>query len=280
MRHFHSAREKMKRPKHVRNLCGSGMLTIAGLTFAASSLGQPDTSQRPQCQSGAFQCVHHVIQEMDKRYKRLSRDCDHDAIFALVYLRTTEKYQETALDLGFQDVSSVTREDALFADYYFRAYDAYHGGEGGVPLAWQIAFDAATAQTLTVAGNAFLGINAHIQRDLAFTLYDLHLRGQAVSKHDHDLVNTFLAQVDVATEMMERYDPGYPTGGDPTLIPAWREQAWQNFVALRDAPTPEARASVAAAIEGIAAAYAQQFTQIFALPNGDSTARNAYCAAQ
>lgn len=270
----------MKRSKSVRNRCGNGMLTIASLMFAASALGQPETSDRPQCQVGAFQCVHHVIQEMEQRYNRLSRDCDHDAIFALVYLRTTEKYQETALDLGFQNVSSVTREDALFADYYFRAYDAYHAGQGGVPLAWQIAFDAATSKTVTVAGNAFLGINAHIQRDLAFTLYDLSLRGQSVSKHDHDLVNTFLAQVDVATEMMERYDPAYPTGGDPNLIPAWREQAWQNFVALRDAPNAQARATVAATIEGVAAAYAQQFAQIFALPNGDSTARDAYCAAQ
>ena len=34
------------------------------------------------------------------------------------------------------------REDALFADYYFAAYDAYYGG-GYVPLAWDIAFTTA-----------------------------------------------------------------------------------------------------------------------------------------
>ena len=49
-------------------------------------------------------------------------------------------YGETAPTLGYADVNSVTREDALFADYYFRAYDAYHGcGHGFVPPAWQIA---------------------------------------------------------------------------------------------------------------------------------------------
>lgn len=259
---------------------GSWSIAIALGMWASPALATREVSQLPQCKQGKLQCVHHVISEMDKRYRKLQKACDHDAVFALVYLRTTETYQATAPMLGYDDVSSVTREDSLFADYYFRAYDAYHSGEGYVPPAWQIAFDAATARTQTVAGSAFLGINAHIQRDLAFTLYDLHLAGNGVSKHDHDLVNVFLAQVDVASEIIAHYDPAYPTGGDPNLIPAWREQAWQNFVALRDAPDDNARALVAAQIEAIAAAYALQFAQLFALPPGvGSDARDAYCEA-
>lgn len=262
-------------------LAGLGLVgvTVGVLTWAVPALARQEVSTHPQCQAGKIQCVHHVIKEMDKRYQKLARDCDHDAIFALVYLRTTEKYQETATTLGYEDVTDVTREDSLFADYYFRAYDAYHDGIGSVPPAWQIAFDAAAAGSQTVAGDAFLGINAHIQRDLAFTLYDIHLGGNPVSKHDHDLVNVFLAQVDVAEEIIETYDPYYPTGGDPNLIPAWREQAWQNFVALRDAPTAAARAVVTAQIEAVSAAYAVQFAQIFAIPAGGAAIRDAFCEA-
>jgi hypothetical protein len=89
----------------------------------------------------------------------------------------------------------------------------------------------------------------------------------------------FLAQVDVAEEIIETYDPNYPTGGDPNLIPAWREQAWQNFVALRDAPNAAARAAVAAQIEAISAAYAMQFAQIFSIPAGGAAIRDAFCEA-
>lgn len=248
------------------------------LTWALPASARQDVSTYPQCQAGNIQCVHHVIQKMKQRYRALAKDCDHDAIFALVYLRTTEKYQETALTLGYDDVASVTREDSVFADYYFRAYDAYHEG-AAVPPVWQIAFDAAEDRTVSVAGDAFLGINAHIQRDLAFTLYDIYAGGNPVSKHDHDLVNVFLAQVDVAEEIIQKYDPDYPTAGDPNLIPAWREQAWQNFVALRDAPDGAARAMVAAQIEAVAAAYAQQFAQIFAISSVAADARDAYCQA-
>lgn len=257
---------------------GFGFLMCVS-TWALPASARQDVSTHPQCQSGEMQCVHHVIQEMSKRYKKLAKSCDHDAVFALVYLRTTEKYEETAPTLGYDDVNDVTREDALFADYYFRAYDAYHDGAGVVPPAWQVAFDAASSSAVTVAGDAFLGINAHIQRDLAFALYDIHVGGNPVSKHDHDLVNVFLTQVDVAQEMMDKYDPYYPTGGDPNLIPAWREQAWQNFVALRDAPDAAARATVAASIEAVSTAYALQFAQLFAMPPGGTAARDAYCDA-
>lgn len=242
-------------------------------------MARQDVSTHPQCQAGKLQCVHHVIKEMEQRYRKLARACDHDAIFALVYLRTTQTYKQTATTLGYHDVAAVTREDALFATYYFRAYDAYHEGFGTVPPAWQIAFDAATAGAVTAAGDALLGINAHIQRDLAFTLYDVYVTGNLVGKHDHDLVNVFLARVDVAAEVIEKYDPHYTATGDPNLIPAWREQAWQNFMALRDAPDAAARAAVVEQIEGVAAAYALQFVQLFSAAPETVTFRDAYCEA-
>lgn len=258
----------------------SAAVVLGAVTWGAPAYAGHEVSEHPQCQAGKLQCVHHVIKEMRKRYGMLADECDHDAIFALVYLRTTEQYQRTAPSLGYEEVTDVTREDSLFADYYFRAYDAYHETGGFVPPAWQIAFDAAAARTLTVAGDAFLGINAHIQRDLAFTLYEIYVSGNAVTKHDHDLVNVFLAQVDVAQEIIERYDPSYPLTSDPTLIPAWREQAWQNFVALRDAPDEAARAAVGAQIEAVSAAYAIQFAQVFAMPAGGAEAREGYCRSQ
>lgn len=258
----------------------SGSVREAGATRDGS-----DVSDSRVCREGELECVSRVIREMQRRFEPLARRCDHDAIFALVYLRTTEVYADTAESLGYSDVASVTREDALFADYYFRAFDAYHAGphqraRDSVPPAWQIAFDSASARTSSAQGNAFLGVSAHIQRDLPFVLYDLYTQGHPVSYQDHTLVNEFLAQVDVAPEIIARFDPTYPPGSDISLIAAWRETAFRNFERLRDA-SPVERVVIAAEIEYSAALFAQNIVASTAYPPGsDSSERDAYCQAQ
>lgn len=272
-----------------------GMVTLTmGLSGAArdaaATRGESAVSEARVCRQGAIECVSRVIREMTHRFDALARRCDHDAVFALVYLRTTEVYRDTVDSIGYDDVASVTREDALFADYYFRAFDAYHSGpdhpgpylpgHSSVPPAWQIAFDSAEAHALSAQGNAFLGVSAHIQRDLPFVLYDLYTQGHAVSYQDHTLVNEFLAQVDVAPEIVARFDPTYPLGSDISLIAAWRETAFQNFERLRDA-TPVERIVIAAEIEYSAALFAQNIVASTAYPPGSSSGeRDAYCRAQ
>ncbi len=255
------------------------LLSSAALLSATAS-ADCEVSQKPQCQKGKIQCVHHVAQAMNKRFKKLTKECDHDAIFSLAYLRTTETYGETAEGIGYEDVASVTREDALFADYYFRAYDAYHSGDGEVPPAWQIAFDAAESKSVTSSGNAILGFNAHIQRDLPFTLYELYEQGTPVSEFDHFKVNEFLAQVDVVDEIIERFDPTYPTGGDSSFIYEWRALAWYNYTLLRDAQSQQEWDAVAASIEQYTGAVAAQYAYFLAYPEGTSSEeRDAYCEA-
>jgi hypothetical protein len=154
-----------------------------------------------------------------------------------------------------------------------------------VPPAWEIAFTAALQHAVPAAGNALLGFNAHIQRDLPFVLYDLFVRGTPITREDHTLVNDFLAQVDATAEVVERFDPTFDDNADPTatfqLIVSWRELAFTNFIRLRDAPTAEARAAVTAEIEAYAGAVAASIVQLTAYPPGtDSSARDAFCASQ
>ena len=259
-------------------------LAALSLLWAISpAVASGDVSDKRACQLGQPQCVHFVIQEMERRFRHLARDCDHDAIFSLLYLRTTEKFQETLGTIGYSDPASIIRQDALFADLYFRAYDTYHKGQGFVPPAWRIAFEAADQRRVTAAGNALLGINAHIQRDLSFTLFELDQQGHQVSHADHTLVNNFLAQVMADAEIAERFDPTFDDNSDPAallqLIFAWRELAFTNYLRLRNAPTAEARAIVAAEIEGFAAAVAAGIVQQTAYPPGaDSSSRDAFCA--
>jgi hypothetical protein len=243
-----------------------------------------DVSSRLACRVGDSRCVDLVIDEMERRFRPLARRCDHDAIFSLLYLRTTQKFEQTLFDLGYADVRGVVREDALFADYYFRAYDAHRRRHGFVPPAWQIAFSAAEERAVSGVGNALLGMNAHIQRDLPFVLYELDRRGHPVNYDDHNRVNVFLAQVDAAQELALRFDPAFATGVDPAvlqqLIASWRELAFVNYLRLRDATNLHAWLAVAADIERYAADMARVFAQQTAYPSGtDSAGRDAHCRA-
>jgi hypothetical protein len=253
---------------------------------------QYEPSSENDCAAGRTRCIDAVIREMSRRFDPLARSCDHDSIFALAYLRTTEEYRRTIEDPSFfEDTPFVNHEAAAFADYYFRAFDAWHGG-GAVPQAWAIAFQAAAEHAVSASGNLSLGINAHIQRDLPFVLAGIGLVKPDGSsrKTDHDRVNEFLNRVtdDLYAEIARRFDPTIddaelPGEADNTaafqVIPAWRETAWRNAERLVTAGTPEARAAVAESIEAYAASQADAIRQATAYgPLQSSAARDAYCS--
>jgi hypothetical protein len=253
-----------------------------------------DPSSANDCTAGRTHCVDAVIREMARRFDPLARSCDHDSIFALAYLRTTEEYRRTIEDPAFfSDTPFVNHEDAVFARLYFDAYDTWHGGNrDAVPAAWAIAFQAAHDHAVSAQGNLTLGINAHIQRDLPFALAAIGLVKPDGSsrKPDHDRVNEFLNRVsdDLYAEIARRFDPTIDNGNLPgtaddfgvfQIIPTWREIAWRNAERLVSATTPEQRAQVAGSIEAYAASQALTIRQAEAYPPlTDSSSRDAFCA--
>lgn len=245
------------------------------------------------CVAGRDNCVAAVIREMERRYDDLADSCDHNAIFSLAYLRTTEEYQATIQDRDFfDDTAFVNHEDAVFASYYFRAYDAWESG-APTPPAWEIAFAAADRRDLSAAGNLILGMNAHIQNDLPFVLAAIGMAKPDGSsrKRDHDRVNVFLNRVpdELVPELARRFDPTIDDGDVPTeidalvkfqAVPAWREIAWRNAERLVAARTAAERALVTEQIEAYAASQALLLRRATAyLPLlQSSAARDAFCA--
>ena len=258
--------------------------------------GPYDPSSPNICRAGQPQCVDAVIREMERRFAPLAGSCDHDAVFALSYLRTTQEYRRTIADpTFFADTRAVNHEDALFADAYFTAYDNWHGGRiGAVPMAWGIAFQAARDHAGSAAGDLLLGINAHVQRDLPFVLYSVGLTAPDGSsrKPDHNKVTVILNRVmgPLIAEIAQRFDPTIDdtdvsgTTLDDTLIfqilPTWRETAWRNAERLAAAADDAQRARVAADIEAYAASQARAIATGSAYVPGvqSSAARDAYCA--
>lgn len=300
----------------VRAVAGGVAALVAGASMAGSAAAtdppfvpwsqllpsfatQYEPSAANDCTSGRIRCVDAVIREMDRRFEPLAEACDHDALFSLTYLRTTEEYRRSVADGSFfQDTPFVNHQDAVFARYYFDAFDAWHRGDlAATPPAWQVAFQAADQRRVTGLGNILLGMSAHVNRDLAFVLADIGLvRPDGTSrKADHDKVNEFLNRVmeQLLAEAAARFDPTVDDGQlswtqfDETallqLLVAWREGAWRNAEALVLAPTPQARALVAQQIETSAALIGQGIvagTSYGPLDGllGRRAARDGYCA--
>lgn len=228
-----------------------------------------DPSSANLCQSGQLRCVDAVIREMTSRFDALEAICDHNTLFALTYLRTTEQYRLAVTEPDFfSDPNFINHQDANFARLYFDAWDDYRAGTlGNVPRAWQLAFAAADQKKVNGTGNILLGMSAHVNRDLPVVLAEIGLVKPDGSsrKPDHDKVNVFLNQVvePLFDEAAARYDPLVDdTQIDGTqldeaallqILVGWREQAWRNAEALVSAPSASARALVQSQIEQNAA---------------------------
>jgi Family of unknown function (DUF5995) len=245
------------------------------------------------CNSGKPQCVTLVAKEMAKRLQPLSDSCSHNALFALLYYDVTNQIYNAVTTSGyFQDPGFISHEDAVFASYYFNAFDNYSKGDlADTPVAWQIAFSAANSHQVQGIGNLLLGMNAHINRDLPYVLYSIGLVAPDGSsrKPDHDKVNAVLydAYDQAIAEGARRYDPSLsqdtgPLAADSGIqtVIAWREEAWRNAERLAAATSDAERAAISQQIDQTAALEAMAIKAAYSYDGvtSSSAPRDAYCA--
>jgi hypothetical protein len=145
--------------------------------YMPSMTSEFNPNSENDCVSGKVKCVDAVIKEMTKRFNPLGTSCSHNAMFSLMYLRTTEQYRRSVADPSyFSDNAFINHQDAVFARYYFDAWDDYRAGRlSQVSQAWQIAFAAADQQRVSGTGNMLLGMSAHVNRDLPYVLAGIGL---------------------------------------------------------------------------------------------------------
>ncbi len=283
-------------------LAGRQHVTFADTTFLnwaqllPSLVDTFDPNSTNDCVAGRPHCVDATIAEMQERFDPLGQSCNHNSMFSLAYLRTTQTYEWARNQAGyFYDTAWVNHEDAVFGKYYFAAYDAWAAGSRSqVPQAWLIALDAAAARGETGGGDLLLGMNAHVNRDLPFVLAAIGIvTPDGLSrKPDHDKVNQFLNAVvqPLLVEQSARLDPtmndiATPYGVGYTglfqMLAAWRESAWRNAELLVDAPTSSDRALVAQNIETAAADQATMLaaSNAYVPPATTTASRDTFCAA-
>lgn len=252
------------------------------------SPAQEERIRVARCHKATLRCVSVQIKRMKRLRARLG--CDHRAVFATTYLKLTQAAKRTLKESPrfLEFPRYFFREDAQFANVYFRTVRAWERGEA-VPEAWRIAFRAAESPHVNAGQDMLLGINAHVQNDMPFVLAALGLRNRngRSRKPDHDRFNQVLNRAyDSVVEAIERrYDPILRVFNEPwnplddlvglEAVRLWREVVWRNAERLVNASSEAQRARVARQIEANAALWAR----ILAAPvqRGYGSRRDAYC---
>ncbi|MFF0814281.1 DUF5995 family protein [Rhodococcus sp. NPDC003318] len=168
--------------------------------------------------------------------------------FAALYRQVTIEVKK-GIDTGlFDDGPRMSRFDARFANAYFSAYDTFAAG-GQPSRAWLFAFERAGSGNQIILQNLLLGINAHINLDLAVvagtTFRDTALSG---FRADFDRLNDILASlVPQVRAVVETFSPrlGELTqlGGDSAelalrfSVEAARDDAWRAATVISMTPS-------------------------------------------
>lgn len=252
------------------------------------------------CQAGRAECVAAVVAEMEARLAELG--CAHTAPFAFTYLEMTRGVEaHVARSDFFADPAALAHFDALFAEFYFEAIDNWRAGRHAhVPAAWQVAFAAADDRRASAPADILLGMNAHISRDLAYTVAALTEARPAATDRSEDAadfsrVDEVIATVQpsVVEGAAARFDPGIASL-ERMLVPAdeevdatrlielWRARAFELGRRLATAEDEATRDAVAAEIERGSLASATLILNLEAsrslgLPPDQ---RDAYCRQQ
>jgi hypothetical protein len=203
-----------------------------------------------------FETVDDAHDRLRALERRLRAAGDRRAVFPTIYTRMTHAVRAAIDDGRFADPEWMRRYTVTFADYYRRAFLTFErGAYAAVPAPWRVAFDVAVAGDALVAQDAFLGINAHINYDLALTLRDLGIDPRRARKRaDHDRIDDVLAGLVDAQQaaLVDLYAPGL-SAVDATFgrfdeafslfsMTEGRAWAWRTAAVLTDVRAAPARA--------------------------------------
>lgn len=217
----------------------------------------------------AFGTIDEVIGYLDGLQQRRSLTGDRRAVFATVYGLMTREMKRCIAERRFRDNAWVARYTLAFAGYYRAAMEGYDRGER-VPKSWRIAFDTARQGTALISQDLLLGINAHVNHDLALALHAVSIEpDRAARHHDHTLVNQTLHDLTdlVSQRVSELYARGL-AGVDAcagTLdeevtnfsFAVARQNAWEAAVALANSRNEIERTTVRALLDLRAGAMAR-----------------------
>lgn len=203
-----------------------------------------------------MQTEQQLLQQMQTQIAYWQSCTDRREIFLRCYMMMTSNTLAAIRDAEFRDPPWVARLLKRFAEYYFEALHYYDHRPGDCPEVWRLAHDAAKDEKTWALQHLLLGVNAHINFDLALTVAELLQKEwddigeakRAQRYEDYCQVNAIIARTIDAVQD-EVLQPAMPVMGvldavmgrvDEFLISRfitqWRDSVWDVALGLMHAP--------------------------------------------
>ena len=144
--------------------------------------------------------IDDVIAQLDTIVDQALTDSDRLGFFAVLYRTVTLSVKQGIASGRFEDGPRMERLDAVFANRYLEAFHAHR--HGGTPTrSWRVVFEAAEHRRPVIMQHLLLGMNAHINLDLAIAASDV-CPGAAIVGLARDFIeiNNVLAELEGAVE--------------------------------------------------------------------------------
>ena len=113
-----------------------------------------------------IQNIQDVIDQLTQITEKCKASQNRAGYFATLYKRMTVAVRDGINANQFEDGGRMEKLDIIFAQRYLDAYSAYYAKQP-CSHSWQLAFDCCTDNSLIVLQHLLLGINTHINLDLA-----------------------------------------------------------------------------------------------------------------
>lgn len=140
-----------------------------------------------------MQSINDVVKKLDEII--LAAEANQSAIgyFAALYRRMTLAVADGIKQNKFENGPRMEKLDIVFAQRYFEALALYQIGKAPTK-SWKLAFDTAKSDQITVIQHLLLGINAHINLDLAIAASEISTKADILSlEKDFNQINTIIS---------------------------------------------------------------------------------------
>ncbi len=190
-----------------------------------------------------LQSIDDVIVALTEIVENCKHAKNRSGYFAALYKRMTIAVKEGIANGAFADGDLMGKLDITFANRYLSAYEAYNKNEE-CSASWKYAFDGCINQSLTVIQQLILGINTHINLDLAIASA-ITAPGESIHKLEtgfnriNDVIASLFDDVQQCLEdvwfpmkFLKRIGKTQQTDVLNFSIGTARKTAWANAVAL------------------------------------------------
>lgn len=225
----------------------------------------------------------NVVDRMEILVRQWEKQGDRRAIFLSCYLLMTRNMLIAIEKDEFGDSNWVKQLLNRFADYYFIALEAYENEHPETPVVWKFTMEEAKKERSFVLQNLLLGVNAHINYDLVYTLEELLAvewgsmseTERAIRYSDHCQVNDVIRRtidsvqdtiIEKRVPQLDLIDKAFgPLDEWSTswLIGRWRDEVWENALKLLETKEKKERMMLQRVLEKDAMGRAKLIANLF-----------------